>query len=191
MKKILFLAFALVALASCSKSESVESVSDDMLQITSGIATRAVDQTWDSGDTIGVYMTETGSTEDYIGEPNTPYSTTSDGISANFSVVSPSAPLYYPQSGNIDLMAYYPYVEGVDVDEVDYAITASEFDIESNNIYTYTISVSKTAVKITGSTINPWGSDTDNGSLDATDLLADANDAIDEVNEAGENNEGN
>lgn len=115
MKKHLLTALALVALASCTKSESVEIEYDDELKITSGIATRVVDQTWESGDAIGVYMTEKGSTTAYIGKANTQYSTTSDDTSADFSVVSPDAPLYYPQSGNVDIMAYYPYVSGVTV----------------------------------------------------------------------------
>ncbi len=114
MKKIIFSALALLTLASCTK-ESVETTDiwNGELRITSGIETRAIDQTWDSGDVIGVYMTETGSTSDYIGKANTPYSTTSTSTEADFSVVSttdaPFEQLYYPQSGNIDIMAYYPY----------------------------------------------------------------------------------
>ncbi len=113
MKRILLSAIALVALANCSKTENVESLYDSELKITSSIATRAVDQNWDNGDVIGVYMTETTTTNKYIGKANTPYSTTSTSDSAEFSVVStdddPNEPLYYPQSGDIDLMAYYPY----------------------------------------------------------------------------------
>ncbi len=115
MKRILLSAIALVVLVSCSKTEDVESAYDGELKITSSIATRAVDQNWESGDAIGVYMTETGSTTDYVGKANTQYSTTSTTESADFSVVSPDVMLYYPQSGDIDLMAYYPYKSDISV----------------------------------------------------------------------------
>ncbi len=114
---------AIAAMVSCTKTENVETTYDGEIAITSGIATRAVDQTWDSGDAIGVYMTEFGSTTDYIGMANTQYSTTSTSASADFSVVSPDVPLYYPQSGTIDLMAYYPYVSSVDVGEYPVVVT--------------------------------------------------------------------
>ncbi len=117
MKKIILALAVIATVASCSKSDNVETPDNwgGELRITSGIATRAVDQTWDSGDAIGVYMTQTGSTTKYIGEANTHYSTTSTSTSADFSVVSPDEQLYYPQSGDVDILAYYPYVSGVEV----------------------------------------------------------------------------
>lgn len=117
MKKII-LAFATIAtIASCSK-ENVETtdVWNGELRISSGITTRASGTSWDDGDEIGVFMSLTGSTTE-VGTHNTPYSTTLSAASttASFSVLSTIDaqfdPLYYPQSGQVDIVAHYPYDE--------------------------------------------------------------------------------
>lgn len=57
----------------------------------------------------------------------------------------------------------------ITINGVEYSVSANKFTIESGNIYTYALSVSKTAVKIKGATINKWGTN-DKGFLDASDL---------------------
>ncbi len=157
---------AIATMASCAKKESVEteSVYSNELKITSGIATRAVDQNWEEGDAIGVYMTEKGSTTEYIGKANTQYSTTSTTTEADFSVVSPDVPLYYPQSGNVDIMAYYPYVSDVTVSAYAVKVTtqspskdidlmiATESDVKKSNdkiALTFDHKLSKVVITLT------------------------------------------
>lgn len=109
MKKLAIFALALVALASCSKEEVVTPDNwNGELRISSGIETRAYDNYWQSGDAIGVTMFNAGTTTT-IGKANTHYSTISTTETADFSVVSPDVNLYYPQSGEVDILAYYPY----------------------------------------------------------------------------------
>lgn len=110
MKNIFLAALALVALASCSKTESVEisNVWSGELRISSGIETRATETTWEADDTIGVFMSNTGTT-DAVGLHNTKYSTSSTATSATFTVDADFDELYYPQSGDVDIVAHYPY----------------------------------------------------------------------------------
>lgn len=105
------MAFALVALASCSKTDNVDTDGwNGELLITSGIETRASGTTWENGDAIGVFMNYTD-TYDAVGLHNTKYTTSSTTTKAEFTVDSNNdfVDLYYPQSGNVDIMAHYPY----------------------------------------------------------------------------------
>ncbi len=111
---------ALFALVGCSKSDGVESSQSGELRITSSITTRASGTSWDKDDEIGVYMAESGTTI-YIGKENTLYTPTSGGSNVDF---ESDSPLYYPTSGYVDILAYYPYS---DTEEFD--VTAYEVDV--------------------------------------------------------------
>lgn len=119
MKKIIIAAITAAIFISCSKTESSNAV-DTPLQISSTINTRAVGTVWEKGDEIGVSMFESGSLLG-IGAANTLYTTQSTTQSADFTT---SSPLYYPQSGKVDILAYYPYI--ADGDGVSYKLDMTE-----------------------------------------------------------------
>ncbi|MFR9560803.1 MAG: fimbrillin family protein [Rikenellaceae bacterium] len=120
MKKIIFLALATIAMASCTKeNEGSLSTPDNEVRITSSIATRTNGNVWESGDEIGVYMTTNGGSFGDLGE-NILYTTTlSDG---NF---SSNTPLFYPASGTVDFLAYYPYSDATDFDITAYPVNVA------------------------------------------------------------------
>lgn len=105
-----------VAIASCNNEESTMPQNDRVaVQFGSSIkaSTRAVDETWTSGDPIGIFMTKAGETlsDDAICEEanNVAYQTT-EGNGA-FTPVVETEIIYYPMDGDVDFYAYYPYTE--------------------------------------------------------------------------------
>ncbi len=108
MKRVLlYIGIALAAIG-CTKDADVDTLSgDNALTITSSIATRVAGEQWQTNDKIGVYMTSTDFGD--LGA-NVLYSTASGN--GNF---SSTTPLYYPSSGEVEIFAYYPWVDGVDL----------------------------------------------------------------------------
>ncbi|MFI3267610.1 MAG: fimbrillin family protein [Rikenellaceae bacterium] len=118
MKKTIFAALALVALASCSKENSSTSTSTDQVAATfsSAAITRVANNEWESGDVIGVTMTKNGSTDladgDYY---NVSYTVNAAGVTGTFSPTPVTAPdvaevIYFPVDGSaVDFYAYCPY----------------------------------------------------------------------------------
>ncbi len=105
----IFIMVALLALVGCSKSNEMNSSQRDELRITSAISTRASGQVWGEKDEIGVYMAESGTTN-YFEDENSLYSITSGGSNGEF---TSSSPLYYPVTGYVDILAYYPYSDAL------------------------------------------------------------------------------
>ena len=98
----------------CRSSHSdtpTESIYDGELRLTSGITSRAYGTTWEKSDVVGVYMLESDQ-KVLVGEKNTPYTTSETTATAMF--VAVGTPLYYPESGLVDVLAYYPYDVGVE-----------------------------------------------------------------------------
>ncbi|MFR9621134.1 MAG: fimbrillin family protein [Rikenellaceae bacterium] len=118
MKKTILSALAVVAMVSCSKSDETSFTQTDAeVRISSSIATRTIANTWEAGDQIGVYMTTNGSETKFDLGTNVLYTTVkTDGAFAS------TTPLYFPSSGSVDLLAYYPYVAGTT--ETPFAITS-------------------------------------------------------------------
>lgn len=106
MKKIIFFAsVALVALASCSDNQE-PGVNDNTpvnfsASINGSVKSRAFDQTWESGDAIGISCLTGGKTYN-----NVAYSTTGTG---DFTIVTPGTEIYYQSPDPVTFTAYYPY----------------------------------------------------------------------------------
>ena len=111
----IFLASALsllVLTSSCKKENTPEVVDNNATAVTfsssinGSIKTKAVNNTWESGDAIGVYMKNgTGLTN--VTASNKNYTTTGDG---EFKPGSIDQTIYYPEDGSaVDFIAYYPY----------------------------------------------------------------------------------
>ncbi|MDR1584163.1 MAG: fimbrillin family protein [Prevotellaceae bacterium] len=81
------------------------------------IVTRVIDDKWDTDDKIGIYMIAndaTGLTAGDIkeGANNICYKAAGSG-SQDFSINDVAKTIYYPVSGAVKFIAYYPYVENV------------------------------------------------------------------------------
>lgn len=98
-----------VFLASCSDTEnSWKDLSGTSLTIHADIGSRAVDNTWQAGDAIGVLMLNAGTTTPAGKVLNYKYITSAgDGA---FTAIDKENIAWYPQDGaEVDLLAYYPF----------------------------------------------------------------------------------
>ncbi len=69
------------------------------------IKTKASNDQWGAGDTIGVFM-KTGTGLSNVLAANKSYSTTGDGA---FTPSKTDQTIYYPENGTVDFIAYYPF----------------------------------------------------------------------------------
>lgn len=109
-RQYIFMAAALLLLAACGNDhEGTPPDSDGRvpLQVTSGInvQTRAYNNTWESGDAIGIYMLNDKTAE----AENCKYTTEESGTSGTFKADAANT-IYFPINGDSrDFTAYYPY----------------------------------------------------------------------------------
>lgn len=123
MKTIVLLASVATVLVSCHHHHDSddEIVVEDEVSLTeiklnaSIVTTRTSDVEWESGDLIGVYMFEAGTTESTdLGYDNAEYEADDDGKSSSFSPVYDDQTAYYPEDGSeVDIIAYHPYSQSV------------------------------------------------------------------------------
>ncbi|MFR9529604.1 MAG: fimbrillin family protein [Rikenellaceae bacterium] len=116
MKKIILLSIAAaITLASCQKSEeqSPAEQTQTAVTFTSGITTRATNSVWDADDEIGVFMYYVDDTELYNNYGSNALYYISSGAETTSAKFTSDSPLYYPQTQNMDFVAYYPYKDGV------------------------------------------------------------------------------
>lgn len=129
MKKILFLApLALAVFTSCSHSKDEPGVTDNgpvefYASINDNVISRAYDQTWESGDEIGISCITGGKTYN-----NVAYSTTGNG---DFTAVTTGSEIYYQNADPVTFTAYYPYTADAA------AITADTHDQTKQKTFDY------------------------------------------------------
>ncbi len=124
--RVLTLLAAGLMTAGCGNDETVQS--DDngrvALHVTSGIVTRAVDNTWQVGDAIGLFMLNGSEADTYV---NVKYTTPDNGTSAAFTAADEKETVYLPVDGTTrDFIAYYPYQQGLTADQPVYAINLAD-----------------------------------------------------------------
>ncbi len=138
MNKIILSALTVLMLVGCTKEDNFDAPSDNILHLTSGNATRAVGDMWEQNDVIGVSMIARPYTGTFVGKQNTQYAATQSGggsdatfATADFAVVAPDVDLYYPSSGNVDIVAYHPYSVASDdgVYEIDVVNNQADADL--------------------------------------------------------------
>ena len=111
LKRVGWLLAGMAVLASCNKEEDADA--NSMVVFSAGIeATRTTSggDAWVLGDAVGIYMLSTGGTLPGAissGADNKKHTVTD----ASTGALSPDGgpALYFPQSGNVDFIAYYPY----------------------------------------------------------------------------------
>ena len=149
MKKFYLCLLAIITLlsfSSCSEKNSIENDVRKEVKVTatfsglsaSGIVTtRAVDDGWEVGDAIGLFMKKAGTTLEYpVLADNVKYTT--DGSLA-FENLSENK-VYYPfDKSNVDFIAYYPYRSNLNefiykVDVSDQSNLANIDLMYSNNV---------------------------------------------------------
>jgi|GEM_PF-98577 len=130
MKKPFFLLlFLLFIVARCSDERDIPGQSDTQLAFSSRIIeaesmpAEAITQ-WQEGDQIGVFA------EGDVTHHNIPYSTSGGGY------FSSTNPIYYPTgSGSFNIIAYYPYTEGLSGSTLPIDLTSNPQNIlYSNNL---------------------------------------------------------
>ena len=110
--KYLFLFIGLAIFASCSDSDVgglIGDANEVKFSATIGeLQTRVTDNSWDTGDAIGVYALNAGNTLSdaaiFDEKSNVKYTTTGNGI-----FTAASAQINFPETGNLDFVSYYPY----------------------------------------------------------------------------------
>lgn len=75
-----------------------------------GSHTRASGSSWGNGDAVGIYMTNAGAGIDAATAVNKKYLAQTSGL---LTPESKSEAIYYPEIGNADFVAYYPYSSSV------------------------------------------------------------------------------
>ena len=134
MKRILICAAAaIVALASCSKTQVVYNDAPEEIgfKAVTGVMTKAVDE-WDSStEVMGVFANPNGETALYLNNAQF----RKDGTQSYFVGWDGSAhkPYYWPLGKNLDFVAYAPYKNGV-----TYDASASKLTISVDNTSAYT-----------------------------------------------------
>lgn len=87
------------------------------------------DISWGSGAAIGVFMLNTGQmlgTTNAIAEEADNYKYTTNDGGTTWNAVTP---IYYPQSGNVDFLAYYPYQTTPSIDPYVYKVILGDQSI--------------------------------------------------------------
>ena len=112
--------------AACGSDETMQADGSDRvaLHVTSGITTRAVDNTWQVGDAIGIFMLNGSNTDTYC---NVEYTTQANAARGSFAAADEKETIYLPVDGTKrDFIAYYPYQRGLTAEQPVYAIDLAD-----------------------------------------------------------------
>ena len=123
LMKVKYLLLATIVLitsiTSCSDNEKYDFESNS-LRFSSTVAEqsktnqRAAGSAWDAGDAIGVFMKTGIGLSSIIGRADNQKHITATTSGAEFLPADPIAnAIYYPTSGSVDFIAYYPYVDNL------------------------------------------------------------------------------
>ena len=115
---------AATVMTSCSKDETVNNDGPVAVKFAAtAVQTRVSGASWDSGDPIGIYMLDNGTSDVSGGYANVQY-TSSAGATAAFTATG--TVIYFPQSGGkVDFVAYHPYRSGLTAANRTYGVNVA------------------------------------------------------------------
>lgn len=132
-----------VLVSSCSVNDDIEDANDGAVRFTSSIGqqatpggspvTKAAGTSWTGGDAIGIFMVDHTSGDVVMSAANKQYTTTGG---STFTAVAGNE-IYYPQTGKVDFITYYPWKTGytlgtaidVEIATTQTAANQPEFDL--------------------------------------------------------------
>ncbi len=110
--------------AACGSDEAAQQDDRVALHVTSGIVTRAMDNVWQTGDAIGVFMLDGSAVDTYA---NVKYVTQNGGTSGSFAAENEVETIYLPVDDTTrDFIAYYPYQTGLTADKTACTISLAD-----------------------------------------------------------------
>ncbi len=110
--------------AACGSDEAAQQDDRVALHVTSGIVTRAMDNVWQTGDAIGVFMLDGSAVDTYA---NVKYVTQNGGTSGSFAAENEMETIYLPVDDTTrDFIAYYPYQTGLTADKTACTISLAD-----------------------------------------------------------------
>lgn len=116
MKRVIPLLLTVGVIAGCSKESSNSSndttVDQEVIFGSTKIESRVENDLWSEDDKVGIFMFESEYGTATVS--NVKYTTGSDsGSTVKFTADDTENTIYYPQSGSVDFLAYYPYQESM------------------------------------------------------------------------------
>ncbi|MBP5355721.1 MAG: fimbrillin family protein [Prevotella sp.] len=137
MKKYIFLASAVVALAACSSNEEFEQIGNCEIKLSSTllVQTRAAQdiqsEAFESGESMAVFINEDSSSPSTHYDQPLQYDVEDDGS------LTTTNPQYFPQNGNgVNIYAVYPYEAGQNLEVTETTAPFSvQFDQSSKDNY--------------------------------------------------------
>ena len=137
--------------AGCSSEETLPDTESDVrvaLQVTSGIQTRAVDNRWQKGDAIGIYMLEGVNPDSYYS--NVKYATADNGVNGTFTPAEAENTIYLPDDNSErDFIAYYPWTDQIteNIYPIDLADQSSQENID------FMVAAKATGINLSNNTV--------------------------------------
>ncbi len=112
--KYIIAACTAIALISCNKDETASQQGPVEVRFRSGIVSRAAGNAWAAGDQVGIFMKTAGealaSGSISMGADNRLYTAAAgSSVALTASDTPTDQTIYYPFSGSVDFIAYYPY----------------------------------------------------------------------------------
>ena len=136
MKKYIFLATAVVALAACSSNEEIEQIGKCEIKLSSTLevltrAAQGIQSTeFDEGESVAVFINENTTAE----SPSVTYGQPLKYKVGENKSLTTTDPQYFPQNGNgVDIYAVYPYDAGKNVEVTETAAKFAVQDDQSTN----------------------------------------------------------
>ena len=148
---VLLLGGAALLLGGCSRDEGAEPCGERVaVEFSAGIegtfapsaysagtrTTGGGDQ-WKAGDKVGIYMLKAGGNMGNSGDvlaENLAYAAVPGSQTSSATLTPPDGkPLYYPQSGNVDFVAYYPYI-GDNLGTYSFSLDGQNTEQEQNAV---------------------------------------------------------
>lgn len=139
IKHLLLVAIVLVASITSCMDDKKYTYESDSLKFNSTVAgqtsmSRAANSAWDVGDAIGVFMKKGTGLSTIVDEAANKKYTTATTLGTEFMPADPiTQAIFFPKSGKVDFIAYYPYNEGLNdsyVYKVDVKNQASQEKID-------------------------------------------------------------